>query len=87
MTENELDTIINLIPQATSRQIEVIHGQVDIHKFLLSEKDETKRFKWLYNWNLERYYKIQSDLEGERCKVCDNILQECECKKKGENYE
>ena len=22
-------------------------------------------------------------LEGERCKVCDNILQECECKKKG----
>ena len=68
MTENELDTIINLIPQATSRQIEVISGQVDVHKFLLSEKDEIQNL---------------ISLEGERCKVCDNILQECECKKKG----
>jgi hypothetical protein len=72
MTENELDTIINLIPQATSRQIEVISGQVDVHKFLVSEKGAIQNL---------------ISLEGERCKVCDNILQECECKKKGESYE
>ena len=94
MTENELDTILNLIPQATSRQIEVISGQVDVHKFLVSEKGfDSIRDKYgnmsdfPFMWNLRKYYIIQSALEGERCKVCDNILQECECKKKGENYE
>ena len=94
MTENELDTILNLIPQATSRQIEVISGQVDVHKFLVSEKGfDSIRDKYgnmsdfPFMWNLRKYYSIQSALEGERCKVCDNILQECECKKKGESYE
>ena len=31
MTEQELDTIIRLIPLATLRQTEIISGQIDIH--------------------------------------------------------
>ena len=35
MKEQELDTIIRLIPTATVRQTEIIVGQIDIHLKLL----------------------------------------------------
>ena len=35
MTEQELDTIIRLIPLATVRQTEIIVGQIDVHLKLL----------------------------------------------------
>ncbi len=38
MKEQELDTIIRLIPTATVRQTEVILGQVSVHLKLLGKK-------------------------------------------------
>ncbi len=40
MSNTELDTIIRLIPHASLRQIEVIQGQIDIHKKLQQTKEE-----------------------------------------------
>ena len=42
MTEDELDTIIRLIPKATPRQTEVIEGQILIHKELTQKKEYKK---------------------------------------------
>ena len=39
MTNDELDTIIRLIPKATPRQIEIINGQIQIHKQLTQTKE------------------------------------------------
>ena len=38
MSNTELDTIIRLIPHASLRQVEVIQGQLDIHKKLLENR-------------------------------------------------
>ena len=40
LSNYELDTIIRLIPHASLRQIEVIQGQIDIHKKLQQTKEE-----------------------------------------------
>ena len=40
MSNTELDTIIRLIPHASLRQIEVIQGQINIHKKLQQTKEE-----------------------------------------------
>ena len=39
MTNDELDTMIRLIPKATPRQIEIINGQIQIHKQLTQTKE------------------------------------------------
>ena len=39
MSNDELDTIIRLIPKATPRQIEIINGQIQIHKQLTQTKE------------------------------------------------
>ena len=36
----ELDTIIRLIPNLSLRQVEVIQGQLDIHKKLLENRSK-----------------------------------------------
>ena len=39
MSEEELDTIIRLIPHASPRQTLVIEGQIEIHKQLTKTKE------------------------------------------------
>ena len=45
MTEEELDTIIRLIPLATARQIMVINGQIEIHKHFLKDMDNLEEHR------------------------------------------
>ena len=42
ISEEELDTIIRLIPHASPRQTEVIEGQIQIHKKLTQIKEYKK---------------------------------------------
>ena len=42
MTNDELDTIIRLIPFASPRQTEVIEGQLQIHKQITQTKEYKK---------------------------------------------
>ena len=45
MTEQELDQIINLIPQATRHQAEVLLGQLHVHTHMLDkEHKQTPRY-------------------------------------------
>jgi len=42
MSEEELNTIIRLIPHASPRQTEVIEGQIQIHKKITQTKEYKK---------------------------------------------
>ena len=42
MSEEELNTIIRLIPHASPRQTEVIEGQIQIHKQITQTKEYKK---------------------------------------------
>ena len=42
MSEEELNTIIRLIPHASPRQTEVIEGQIQVHKKLTQIKEYKK---------------------------------------------
>ena len=42
MSNDELDTIIRLIPKASPRQTEIIEGQIQIHKQITQTKEYKK---------------------------------------------
>ena len=42
MSEEELNTIIRLIPHASPRQTEIIEGQIQIHKQITQTKEYKK---------------------------------------------